>query len=96
MRIRLILALVVGLLFCTLSTLEFPELVNLTDDTSNDFSLAVFQTNDSRAVQRQARDLPQGTRVKISGNRRQVAALLVDTKPYAIPEVLLLLCTLRT
>lgn len=39
MRARLILALVAGLLFCTLTTLELPEFLKLTDDTSNDFML---------------------------------------------------------
>ena len=36
---KLILAVLVGLLFCTLATLETTELLNLADDTSNDFSL---------------------------------------------------------
>jgi len=38
-RAKLILAVVAGLLFCTLSTLEFPEFLKLVDDTSNDYSL---------------------------------------------------------
>jgi hypothetical protein len=40
-RHRFSLALVISLLFCGLSSLEFPEFVNLTDDTSNDFTLVV-------------------------------------------------------
>lgn len=39
MRTRFILVSIVRLLFCSLSTLETPELVKLADDTSNDFSL---------------------------------------------------------
>jgi hypothetical protein len=35
------LAVVVTLLFCGLTPLEFPELLSLTDDTSNDFTLVV-------------------------------------------------------
>lgn len=45
MRIKLILATAVGLLLCTLATMELPELINLVDDTSNDFSLVVFAEN---------------------------------------------------
>jgi hypothetical protein len=41
LRHRFCLALVISLLFCGLSSLEFPEFVNLTDDTSNDFTLVV-------------------------------------------------------
>jgi hypothetical protein len=40
-RHRFCLALVICLLFCCLSSIEFPEFVNLTDDTSNDFTLVV-------------------------------------------------------
>jgi hypothetical protein len=45
MRIRVTLGLTVSLLFCTLATLEVPELINLTDDTSNDYSLVLFTAN---------------------------------------------------
>jgi hypothetical protein len=41
LRHRFCLALVISLLFCGLSSLEFPEFVNLTDDTSNDFTLVI-------------------------------------------------------
>jgi hypothetical protein len=40
-RSRLHLAVVVALLFCALVVVEFPELVSLKDDTSNDFTLLV-------------------------------------------------------
>jgi YbbR domain-containing protein len=40
-RSRLHLAIVTALLFCALAVVEFPELVNLKDDTSNDFTLLV-------------------------------------------------------
>ena len=49
-RIQLTLALVVGFLFCSLATMEVPELVNLVDNTSNDFSLVVFVKNAPTAV----------------------------------------------
>jgi len=47
-RIRVIT--IVVLLLCTLATLEFPELVNLTDDTSNDFSLTIARKSDVATV----------------------------------------------
>ena len=43
-RIKLIPAIAVGLLFCSLATLEFPELLTLSDNTSNDFSLVLLVT----------------------------------------------------
>ncbi|HVB55788.1 MAG TPA: hypothetical protein VNE63_05050 [Candidatus Acidoferrales bacterium] len=35
---KLSITVVVGLLLCSLTVLEFPELVNLVDDTSNNFT----------------------------------------------------------
>jgi hypothetical protein len=40
-RSKLHLAIVTALLFCALAVVEFPELLNLKDDTSNDFTLLV-------------------------------------------------------
>lgn len=45
MRARLILGLIAGLLFCTLSTLELPEFLRLIDDTSNDFLLTEVESS---------------------------------------------------
>jgi len=39
MRTKLILGLIVGILFCSLVSLEIPELAKLSDDTSNDFAI---------------------------------------------------------
>jgi hypothetical protein len=50
-RTELTLALVVGLLFCSLATMEVPELINLVDNTSNDFSLVVFVKNAPTTVE---------------------------------------------
>ncbi|MGD0963016.1 MAG: hypothetical protein ABSA57_03835 [Candidatus Acidiferrales bacterium] len=58
MGIRFIVAIIVGLLFCTLATLEFPELLTLSDDTWNDYSLELCQGATSDVVERQA-DSPQ-------------------------------------
>ncbi len=72
MRIKLTLATVVGLLFCTLATMELPELINLVDDTSNDFSLVVFAENVMTVVKN--RMLPQGRPVLADIPRQQAAA----------------------
>ena len=40
-RHRFSLALVISLLFCGLSAIEFPEFFKLVDDTSNDFTVLV-------------------------------------------------------
>jgi hypothetical protein len=40
-RHRFSLALMVSLLFCGLSAIEFPEFFQLVDDTSNDFTVLV-------------------------------------------------------
>jgi hypothetical protein len=40
-RSRLRFAVVAALLFCALALVEFPELLSLKDDTSNDFTLLV-------------------------------------------------------
>ena len=44
MRSHLTLVVLVGLLFCSLAAIEIPELVNLTDDTSNDYTVIVSQS----------------------------------------------------
>ena len=50
MRSNLLLTLVVGLTLCSLAMLEVPELLNLTDDTSNDFSLLVIRQSSPSVV----------------------------------------------
>lgn len=47
MRSHLSLAVLVGLLFCGLAAIEIPELVQLTDDTSNDYTVVVSQSKAS-------------------------------------------------
>lgn len=50
-NVRVGLVLIVGLLFCTLGTLELPELVNLTDNTSNDYSTSIFHDQKASIVE---------------------------------------------
>lgn len=54
MHVRIKIAAIVVVLLCTVATLEFPELVKLTDDTSNDFSLTVARKIDVVTVAQQA------------------------------------------
>ena len=55
MRTRFILVAVVSLLFCSLSTLETPELVKLADDTSNDFSILIRRQETTESICNPAR-----------------------------------------
>jgi hypothetical protein len=100
MRIRLSLAIAVGLLFCTLAALELPELLTLTDDTSNDFSLlgaqqetsaVVSQSHVRHMVVRQPIVLPARSDRKQPNERARFVASVRTAK-----ESLHLLCTLRT
>jgi hypothetical protein len=60
MHVRVGFALIIGLLFCTLGTLELPELVNLTDNTSNDYSTSVFQ-NQKPSIVKEDKQVPDET-----------------------------------
>lgn len=96
MRIRLIVATIAGLLFCTLATLEFPELVSLSDDTSNDYSLAIFPRSEGAAAQKQIADFPAGS---TATNRRLEQPLMrvqFSAPSYGPTESLHLLCIQRT
>jgi hypothetical protein len=56
MRSHLSLAVLVGLLFCSLAAIEIPELVHLTDDTSNDYTVMVSQSKTSAVKRGQQSD----------------------------------------
>ena len=95
---RLTLATVVGLLFCTLATMELPELINLVDDTSNDFSTVVFVRNAVTAVKTQI--LRKGRRVLANVRPPQSAASLPACsliQTFQTSDVMLhMLCVQRT
>lgn len=98
MRIKLTLATVVGLLFCTVATMELPELINLVDDTSNDFSLVVFAENTVTAVK--MRMLTQGRPVLADIQLRQAdeyfqSHALIRTFQASNDNMLKLLCVQR-
>ncbi len=50
MHRNLLLTIMVSLMLCSLAMLEVPELLNLTDDTSNDFSLPVMRQSSPSIV----------------------------------------------
>ena len=97
MRVKLVLAMIAGMLFCTLATLEVPELLTLTDNTSNDYSLTAVQEATPPAVARQTAKPPRVQPFKSVTPRRQSAARLqaVSFEP-SVADFLRSLCVLRT
>jgi hypothetical protein len=71
MRTKFSLTVVVTLLFCGLTPLEFPELLSLTDDTSNDFTLVV-STNTASHVAKDQTPKPAPEIVRPSKERFEV------------------------
>lgn len=95
---RLGLTIIMGLLLCALPAREFPELLHLSDNTSNDYSTQVFQGKVSSAVRNQAPDVPKSSislhsfpRFSRFVMRRQVSESLASS-----PDFLHLLCVQRT
>jgi hypothetical protein len=98
MRIKLAFAIVVGLLFCALVIRELPELINLVDDASNDFSVVVLAKDAVTVVK--IHMVPQGQPVLADIQRRQ-APLCFPTRSliqnFRTPDdVLHVSCVLRT
>jgi hypothetical protein len=96
MRPRFILVAVVSLLFCSLSTLETPELIKLTDDTSNDFSILIHRQETTESICNPA----PIARLKVSRPRpvldfAPVQLRLVSSSRFS-PDFLHFLCIQRT
>jgi hypothetical protein len=96
MRPRVIFFVVVGLLFCSLATLETGEFLKLADDTSNDFSLLNVEANTTSAIVRrsqesQAKAVPAPIQSRQSKFRADISGT-VDTSS----DILHVLCVLRT
>ena len=94
MRAKFIFGMLVGLLFCSLATLEITELFELTDDTSNDFSLVGIQQASS-AVVPQSIELQPKTN-STTETERPTARRLPPSASYHAKDVLHLLCVMRT
>jgi len=69
MNVRVGFALIIGLLFCTLGTLELPELVTLTDNTSNDYSTSVFQDQTASTIQ-EDKQVPDATLQAVASQQK--------------------------
>jgi hypothetical protein len=94
MRAKFIFATLVALLFCSLATLEITELFELTDDTSNDFSLVGTQQASSAVVPQSLELQPKTNRT--TETRWPTARPLPPSASYHARDVLLLLCIMRT
>ena len=93
MRAKLILVTLVGLLFCSLATLETTELLKLADDTSNDFSLSQSEHETSSAIVRKSVAVQPGAfpTTHESEPRRRAAG-----SSYPAKDFLHFLCIMRT
>jgi hypothetical protein len=95
-RLKLIFFVVVGLLFCSLATLETSEFLKLADDTSNDFSLLHVEANTSSAIVRQSHEsqpkaFPAPVRSQQPKVRQDDSA-----SANASSDLLQVLCVIRT
>jgi hypothetical protein len=96
MRPKIIFFIVVGLLFCSLATLETTEFLKLADDTSNDFSLLNVEANTSTAVVRQSHESqPKAVPAPIQRRQPQVLPEIPDSA-NASADILHVLCVIRT
>jgi hypothetical protein len=96
MRPKVIFFVVVGLLFCSLATLETSEFLKLADDTSNDFSLLNVETNTSSAMVRRSHE----------SQTKAIPAPIPSRRPKVLPDIsyasnasndlLHVLCVIRT
>jgi hypothetical protein len=97
-RIRLKLATVAALLLCSLATMEFPELVSLIDDTSNDFSVIFFAKDAPTVVKIRICLLPEEHRAPSGSQHRFASATNRPLiRPFEASDGMLhLFCTQRT
>jgi hypothetical protein len=96
MRLKVIFFVVVGLLFCSLATLETAEFLKLADDTSNDFSLLNVETNTSSAIVRQSQESqPKAVPAPIQRSQPKVHLASAGASNVAT-DLLHVLCVIRT
>ena len=96
MRAKLILAALVGLLFCSLATLETTELFKLGDDTSNDFSFLGTQQETSSTVVRQNLELQPNVVPTTDGSERPKVRRRAAGSSYPAKDFLHFICIMRT
>jgi hypothetical protein len=99
-RNKLTRVAVVGLLLCSLAIIELPELLNLIDNTSNDYSLVVFTRDAPTVVKVQVGMLSQGSTGLTNTQPRWAAASCCAVpliQPIHTPDnILHRLCVQRT
>ncbi|HXX45103.1 MAG TPA: hypothetical protein VEJ38_10255 [Candidatus Acidoferrales bacterium] len=98
MRLNLILALITGLLFCTLSTIEVPEFLRLKDNTSNDYVVTIYQQNasaEARSESPRSRVRLVATKIIAYHGERVVRVQSFGFSP-SVDDFLHSLCVLRT
>jgi hypothetical protein len=97
MRPRVIFFVIVGLLFCSLATLETTELFKLVDDTSNDFSLLNVDSNTSSTLLRQSQESrPKALPAPIPRRRPEVRPAISQASQNVSHDLLHVLCVIRT
>jgi hypothetical protein len=96
-RIKFIVAIVAGILLCTVCTQEIPELLRLADDTSNDFSLIAVEEVVPHTVEASERRADFTPTVASAKPRREATARFQSRgfEP-SIDDFLHSLCVLRT
>jgi hypothetical protein len=96
MRLKVIFFVVVGLLFCSLATLETSEFLKLADDTSNDFSLLHVEANTSSAVFRQSHESqPKAVPAPVRSQQPKVQPD-ISASTNVPSDLLHVLCVIRT
>ena len=96
MRSRLIFAVLLGLLFCSLASLEATELIRLADDTSNDFSLSHSEHETSSANVRESQSAQPKTLPATDESEPRKVRRLFEDSSYAAKDSLHFLCIMRT
>jgi hypothetical protein len=94
MYLRLNFIVVLGLLICGSALLEFPELITLTDNTSNDVvcPASASETKAAIAVRRESRPAP----VLIDFQREEMFPLTPSHTSAPQQDVLRMTCILQT
>jgi hypothetical protein len=96
MRAKLILVTLVGLLFCSLATLEATELLKLADDISNDFSLAQSEHETSSAIVCKSVAVQPGAFPTTHQSEPRRARRRTAGSSYPAKDFLHFLCIIRT
>ena len=96
MRGRLGFAVLLALLLCSLAARELPELLHLCDNTSNDYSVTVFQHRVVSARQNQVSQLALFAVVPRAKEESRVVEVSFFNPLRPLPDPFPRLCVLRT